>query len=102
MMEDTLKKTMKTKFKKMKKGKTKVKRDHEDLSDDSNSSWSVGLGSKGGLGQLATVPNKIKRTNNNSYPTDPIKTIPLKVINSSKLEQKKTPHSMVTHVELQL
>ena len=31
----------------------------------------------------------IKRTKNNSYQTDPIKTIPLKVNNSSKLEQNK-------------
>ena len=41
------------------------------------------------LGQLATVPNKTKRTKNNSYPANPIKTIPLTVYNSSKLEQTK-------------
>jgi len=47
------------------------------------------LGSTGELAQLAIVPNEIKKTKNNSYPTDPIKTIPLKNINSSKLEQNK-------------
>ncbi len=46
------------------------------------------MGSTGELGQLATVPNKIKRTKNNSYPTDPIKTIPLEN-NASKLKQTK-------------
>ena len=46
------------------------------------------MGSTGKLGHLATVPNKIERTKKNSYPTDPIKTIPLEN-NSSKLEQTK-------------
>jgi hypothetical protein len=47
------------------------------------------LGSTGELGHVANVPNKIKKTENNSYPTDLIKTIPLEVNHSSFLEQKK-------------
>jgi hypothetical protein len=47
------------------------------------------LGSTRKLGQLATVPNKIKRTKNNSYPTNPIKTILLTINNSSKFKQNK-------------
>jgi hypothetical protein len=47
------------------------------------------LGSTGELRHVANVPNKIKRTKNNSYLINPIKTIPLEVIHASKLEQNK-------------
>jgi hypothetical protein len=46
------------------------------------------LGSTGELKHLANVPNKIKITKNNSFPTNPIETIPLEN-NSIKSEQTK-------------
>jgi hypothetical protein len=54
----------------------------------------------GELGKLAVVPNKIKKTKNNSYPTDPIKLSRWK-ITPANLNKQKTPHSMSNHVELQ-
>ena len=50
------------------------------------------MGSTGELGHVANVPSKIKSTKNNSYPSDPIKTILLEVIHDSKLEQNKNSH----------
>ena len=35
---------------------------------------------------------RFKKKKNNSYPSDPIKTIPLEVIHASKLEQNKNSH----------
>ena len=59
------------------------------MSEESNDSWSVGLGSTEEQGHIANVPYKIKKTKNNSYSSDPIKTIPLEVIHASKLEQNE-------------
>ena len=44
---------------------------------------------RGELANIANVANKIKKRKFESYPTDPIKTIPLEVNHSSFLEQKK-------------
>ena len=61
MMEDNLKK-VRTEIKKMKKSYRKSKkRERDDLSETSNDSWSVGLGSTGELVHVANVPNKIKK-----------------------------------------
>ena len=71
-----------------KKSKESKKHEHNSLSDDSNDSWSIGLGSTGELLHLADVENKFKKLNIKSYnPTDPIKTTPLEN-NSTFLEQK--------------
>ena len=57
-MEDNLKK-VRTEIKKMKKCSCKSKkRKREDSSEESNNSWSVGLGSTGELEHVANVPNK--------------------------------------------
>jgi len=87
-MEDTLKKTMKTELKKMKKGSQKLKKRKCDDLSESDSSGSVGLGSTGELGHIANVAHKTNKRKIESYPTDPIKTIPLDVNHSSFLEQK--------------
>ena len=72
-----------------KKSRKSKKCECEDLSEKSNNSWSVVLDSTGELEHVANVLNKIKKTKNNSYPTNPIKTILLEVIHASKLEKNK-------------
>ena len=60
-MEDDLKKE-KTELKNMrKKFRKSKKRKRQDLSEESNDSWSVELGSTEELGHVANVPNKIKK-----------------------------------------
>ena len=88
-MEEDPKK-VRSKLKKFRKCSRKSKiRKRDNLSDSTNDSWSVGFDSTGELVHVAHVTNKTKKRKFESYPTDPIKTIPLEVKNSSFLEQKK-------------
>ena len=88
-MEEDLKK-VRSELKKFRKGSRKSKkRKRNNLSESTNNSWSVGLGSTGELIHVAHVTNKNKKLKIDSYPTDPIKTTPLDNNNSSFLEQKK-------------
>ena len=87
-MEDDLKK-VRTKLNKIKKGSRRSKkRERNDLSD-SDSSWSAGLDSTRELAHIANVAYKTNKIKIESYPTDPIKIIPLDVNHTSFLEQTK-------------
>ena len=97
-MEDNLKK-VKTELKKMKEVFCKSKKRERDDSSESDSSWSVGLDSTGELAHIANVTHKCNKIKIESYPTNPIKTIPLDVNHSSFLEQKNNSPKM--KVELQ-
>ena len=90
-IEEDLKK-VRSELKKFRKGSRKLKkRKRDNLSDSTNDSCSFGLDSTGELVHIAHETNKTKKLKFESYPTNPIKTIPLDNNSSSFLEQKKLP-----------